>query len=169
VTIRLFDAGFRRDPARFIIQPALAVMIIMLLMSFHNLLSSVALLAALGASTFVALTMPHAAMSAPRKLIGGYACGAAVGAGCYFLLASGWLERLGADPALARVVLAGLGVGLAIFLMVILDMEHAPAASIALGLVLDAWHPWNVAYVMGGIILLVLFKQWLRPLIRDLV
>ena len=169
MSIRVFDEAFKQHPVAFIFQSALAVVAIMLLMLLHDLLSSVALIAALGASCFVAFTMPHASLSEPRKLVGGYVCGVSVGTACYFLLQSGWLEHLGTDFQTARIMLAGLGVGLAIFMMVILDMEHAPAASIALGLVLDQWHPWNVAYVLGGIVVLAALKQVLRPIMRDLI
>ena len=169
VGIRILDEKFRRSPGKFIVQAGLAVTTIMLLMGFHTLLESVALLAALGASSFIVFTVPHAPASGPRRLVGGYVCGVTVGVVCQLVVVSGWLDAVGLNAEAATTFLAGLGVGLAILLMVIFDMEHAPAASIALGLILGQWHPWNIAYVMGGIIVLSAVKWALRPLMIDLI
>lgn len=165
----ILDDGFRRDPRPFFLQSAIAAFIVMVLMVLHQVLPSPALIAALGASSFVAFTMPNVPLSSPRRLIGGYACGVIVGVACHFVLQWQWLLAAGLPEETARIALAGLSVGLGVLTMVALDMEHAPAASIVLGLVLDEWRPWNILYVMAGIIVLAVLKELVRPILRDLI
>jgi CBS-domain-containing membrane protein len=169
MALRIFDEKFREHRAKYILQCVLAVLVIALLMGFRVFVDSVALLAALGASSCVAFTMPHQPASNMRHLIGGYVCGAAVGGVCQTLLLSGWISPEMVDPYVVQCVLAGVAVGLAILLMVIMDMEHAPAAAVALGLVLDKPVPENILYVLGGITILALLKRLLQPVMIDLI
>ncbi len=164
-----FDRNFRQRPAQFFFQCALAGLAITLGMVMHDLLASKALLASLGASCFLAFTSPHAPVSRPRRMIGGYACGAASGALCSLLAKGEWLQGVPVDPVLSLALVAGLGVALAMFLMVLRNAEHAPAAGVALGLVIDEWQLWNLLYVMAGIGILTLAKVLLRRVMADLV
>jgi CBS-domain-containing membrane protein len=127
------------------------------------------LLAALGASTFVAFTLPHMPLSNTRHLVGGYLVGAAVGGVCQTLLLAGVLESMGIPHDAGRTLLAGVGVGVSMLAMVVLDMEHAPAASITLGLILDHPVPANIVYVVAGIIVLATVKRLLKPVMIDLL
>ncbi len=52
------------------------------------------------------------------------------------------------------------------FLMVITDTEHPPAAGLALGLVLaESWRPEIIIVVLVGIVLVALLK----PVLKDLL
>lgn len=168
--LQIFDEQFRRRPGRYLAQAALAAVVIALLTGFYPaLLDTPVLLAALGASTFLAATIPHSPMTSSRRLVGGYFCGAAVGVGCQWLLTCcGRLDGAFWSSGAMQAALAGLGVAAVLLLMVILDMEHAPAASITLGLVLDHPGAANVLYVLGAIVLLAAVKRVFRPLMIDL-
>jgi len=167
--IRVYDQKFRSRPGKYLLQSGLATAAIILLVAFRQLVETPALLASLGASCFIAFTMPHMRISTPRHLVGGYLCGAVAGGVCQALLHSAWMETSGIHVAVASTVLAGVAVGVSIFLMVILDFEHAPAAGIALGLVLGKPVPANILYVVGAIIVLAglktLFRRWMIDLI----
>ena len=169
MTIRVYDEKFRRQPGKYLLQSGLATLAIILLVAFRQLVETPALLASLGASCFIAFTMPHMRISSPRHLVGGYLCGAMAGGVCQTLLHSAWMETTGIDFAVGSTVLAGVAVGVSVLLMVILDFEHAPAAGIALGLILDKWRVENIAYVVGGIVLLCMVRRLLKPILRDLL
>ena len=169
MTIRVYDEKFRRQPGKYLLQSSLATLSIILLVAFRQFVETPALLASLGASCFIAFTMPHMRISSPRHLVGGYLCGAMAGGLCQTLLHSAWMETTGIGFALASTVLAGVAVGVSILLMVILDFEHAPAAGIALGLVLEKPVPANILYMVGAIIILAtlktLFRRWMIDLL----
>jgi len=66
-------------------------------------------------------------------------------------------------------VFGAMSVGLAIFVMVITNTEHPPAASLALGLVLNEFNYRTVIVVLIGIISLSLIKAVLRPVLKNLL
>jgi len=127
-----------------------------------------ALIASLGASSFIAFAMPHIHSSEPRYLLGSYAIGTIIG--CSMSLVSGWLSLSGTwEPHALDIVCAALAVGVSIFIMVITDTEHPPAAALALGYVLNDWNLLTMAVVFGGIMLIVIVKQLAKPVLIDLL
>ena len=80
------------------------------------------------------------------------------------------LARLPVFSLHSGVLCGALAVGLAIFVMVITDTEHPPAAGLALGLVLnEACDARVLAVVLIGILALSLAKEVLKPLLIDLL
>lgn len=168
--MRILDREFRHHVLRYLLQCGLAtVAILIILLCRHMLLDreilGTAILGALGASAFIVFTMPETRSARPRFLIGGYVVGIAVGCFCYALLHS----SLFVDSGEARIVLGGLSVGLAIFLMVITDTEHPPAAGVALGLVLNPWDPSALIPVLGGVMIMSILRYLLKSLLRNLL
>ena len=166
--MRLFDANFRRNSGRYMLQCVLATVVVMFVLSVLDSVLSTTIIAALGASAFIAFTMPHKPASQPRRLVGGYAMGTLAGLVC------DWLSRLplwSGVPLVhqsAQTVFGALAVGLAIFLMVVTDTEHPPAAGLALGYVLNEVTFLTVVVVFLGIILLTGTKTVLRSVLIDL-
>ena len=66
------------------------------------------------------------------------------------------------------VVFCALSVGLSIFVMVVTDTEHPPAASLSLGLVLNFNH-MAIIVALIGIISLSIIRAVLKPTLVDLV
>jgi membrane protein implicated in regulation of membrane protease activity len=62
-----------------------------------------------------------------------------------------------------------LAVGIAIFLMVITNTEHAPAAGIALGLVINEWDWQTIIFIISAVILFAVIKRLLKAKLIDLV
>jgi CBS-domain-containing membrane protein len=109
-------------------------------------------------------------MSRPRFSIGGYVIGVAAGCVGRWLCAVPALARLPVFSLHAGVLCGALAVGLAIFVMVITDTEHPPAAGLVLGLVLnEACDARVLAVVLIGIVALSLAKEVLQPLLIDLL
>jgi len=168
--VRIIDSKFRLHVARYILQSLLATVAIMVVLVIMDVVEHTALIASLGASAFIAFTMPETHVSGARCLVGGYLVGVAVGVA--FALLYGWLRlpKGYVSREAALIVLGALAVGLAIFLMVITDTEHPPAAGVALGLVLhEKWDLLTLAVILSAIVALWLVKWLLRRSLKNLI
>jgi CBS-domain-containing membrane protein len=67
------------------------------------------------------------------------------------------------------IVFGALSVGLTIFLMVVTDTEHAPATSVALGLMLEKWDYLTIVFVLCGIVFISTLKWLLKPVLKNLL
>ena len=124
------------------------------------------LIASLGASVFIAFTMPHVNASNPRYLVGGYAVGTCVG--CAWWLAASSIA-LPIDGISGSVVFGAVAVGCAMFFMVITDTEHPPAAALALGYVLNEWDLLTVILILTGIVAISMIKEVCKPTLMNLL
>ncbi len=167
--MRIFDTKFQTFKTRYILQcflTACAVGVVLLLL---NTISDTVIVAALGASSFVVFTMPGVQASKPRFLIGGYIVGTIVGCLCHRVATLPFFTQLILDHGCVRVIFGALAVGLAMFLMVITDTEHSPAAGLALGFVLNDWDHVTVGVVILGVVSLTILKLLLKPILIDLL
>lgn len=156
---RILDPKFRRNYMRYIAQCIAATFLVFVVLVILDVLTQTVLIASLGATAFIALTMPHIDSSKPRYLIGGYAIG--VLAGVVLSVLVGWLQ-LGQDVGMERLIVvsgAALATGLAMFMMVVTDTEHPPAAAVALGFVLNTWDLRAIIVVFVGVICISLLKE----------
>lgn len=165
----IFDQKFRYNKLRYVGQCSLAALSIFIILLVFNAFSNAAIVAALGASSFIIFGMPHRNSSKPRFLIGGYIVGIVVGLLFSFLKTLPFITALPFVASFGYAIFGALGVGLSIFLMSITDTEHPPAAGIALGLVLQEPDFKIVALILAGIILLSLIKKWMKPHLKDLL
>lgn len=165
----MFDKEFRSNKTRYILQCILATLSVLIVLLILDAVSNAAVVAALGASSFIVFTMPEAQVSRPRFLIGGYLVGIAAGCLCNYLSLAPLLTRLPIIQEFSYVVFGAISVGLAIFVMVVTNTEHPPAASIALGLVLNECNYVVVAVALIGAISLSVIKAVLRPVLKNLL
>jgi len=116
--------------------------------------------ASIGATAFIVFTMPRLPTAQPRRIIGGHIIG----------LVSGSLAALVPHSAeLTTILIYALAVGVSIFLMVSLDMEHPPAAATALGLVINGYSTKVVLAVLTSAVILSIAHRTMRKYLRDLV
>ena len=164
----LLDQKFKQAKAKYVLQCGLAMAAVLAVLLVLNSIANAAVMAALGASSFIAFTMPHTHSARARYMIGGYVVGIAVGMLCH-----GMCLLLPAEPASlhrgAQLLIAALSVGLVIFVMVITNTEHPPAASLTLGLVLGPGSVTTVAVVFLGIVLLCLIRRAMKPILMNLL
>lgn len=126
------------------------------------------LIAALGASAFIAFAVPLSLHSSPRHIIGGYVVG--IVSGCALSLIYTAMNLTSTFGANAVMIIAGaLATSMAMFLMVVTRTEHPPAAALALGLVLNEWNLLTLAVVLGGVIGLSIIKRAVLPILMDLL
>jgi len=167
--LNILDEKFKTHKTRYVLQCTLATGAVFIVLMILDALSDTVIIAALGASSFIAFTMPRAQVSRPRFLIGGYLVGTVAGILCHYLCDWLLLAQWPVVRACSNVLFGALSVGLAIFLMVITDTEHPPAAGLALGFVLNDWDYLTVLVVVVGIVSLSLIKVLLRPVLMDLL
>jgi CBS-domain-containing membrane protein len=66
------------------------------------------------------------------------------------------------------IFFAAIAVGLSIFIMTITNTEHAPAAGIALGLVINQWNVTSIAFIIIVMLLMIITHHVLKPYLINL-
>ncbi len=163
------DKKFRKNSLKYIFQCFLATLTILVVLIFLDILNEAALITALGASAFIVFTMPTQYSSDPRRLIGGYIVGLIVGFIFYFVSQS-QIKNIFEFSDLATLVIFGaIAIGFAIFVMAVTNTEHAPAAGIALGLVINRWDYLTIIFIVIAILWLASIRYLLRGYLMDLI
>ncbi len=140
----------------YILQSFLAALALFVLVLFLGR-DKMVVTSAMGATSFIVFAMPTAVSAQTRNVIGGHLVGLVCGTIFYFIKLPYFVEY----PCV---------VGMAIFLMVALDVEHPPAAGTALAVVINELSPID-AYViiMISAIILSQCRYFLRHYLKDLV
>ncbi len=113
-------------------------------------------ISSMGATLFIVFAMPKAVSAQTRNVVGGHLVGLASGTIFYFTTLPYFLEY-------------PLAVGLAILLMVILDVEHPPAAGTALAVVINEVTLDAFITIMLSAVILSQCRYYLRNYLKDLV
>lgn len=113
-------------------------------------------ISAMGATTFIVFAMPKTASAQRKNVVGGHLVGLAAGTIFYFTALPYFLEY-------------PLAVGIAIFVMVALDVEHPPAAGTALAVVINEVSLDAFVTIMLSAVLLSQCRYYLRWRLKDLV
>lgn len=153
---------------RYAIQCSLATIVVLILLVALDAMTQTVLIAALGATTFIAFAVPRSVVSSPRCLIGGYLVGMLAGTLMSTLNGSFGITDL-VMSHVSLIVFGALATGIAMFLMVITKTEHPPAAALALGLVMNEWNVLTLLVIMTGVVALWACKRLVLPHLMDLV
>ena len=167
--MQFIDPKFRKNEGRYVLQSLLATLALVVVLAILDAISDAAIVGALGASSFIAFTMPYKHVSEARYLVGGYAVGVISGVACYYASVLLGLSSTTVFGASSSVVFGALAVGLAIFIMVVANLEHPPAAGVALGLVLNQCDALAIIVIIVGIVALSIVKTMMKPLLIDLL
>lgn len=166
--LNLDDRLRKENLNRYFLQCGLASVVVLILLLVLDVVTQTVLIAALGASTFIAFAVPRSLHSDPRHMIGGYLAG--IAAGCLMGTLHTTINFSDATIAHAFLIVFGaLATGFAMFVMVLTKTEHPPAASLALGLVLNEWDLLTLAVVLAGVVALSICKQLVLPMLMDLL
>jgi CBS-domain-containing membrane protein len=160
--IQIFDEKIKTNYLSYILQCLLATLTLLAVLIFLDVLTETAIIAALGASAFIVFTMPLTYSSQPRRLIGGYIVGICVG--FVFYLISNLIDLPGIIiyENTSLIFFGALSVGIAILIMTITNTEHAPAAGIALGLVINQWTEITIVFILVSILWMSLVRKLLK-------
>lgn len=165
--MRIFDPKFRDNKLRYVGQTFMGAIGVTAALLIFDVVNQPVIIASLGASGFTAFAAPHRRVAGPRHLIGGYIIGIAVGCALHYLAdipVNTYMEQ----KAL-HLLACAIAFSLAMFLMAITSTEHAPAAAIAIGFVLNIWTVHTVILVMAGIIVIAIMQRIMKPWMMDLV
>jgi CBS-domain-containing membrane protein len=167
--IILIDKKFRKNKIKYIAQCILATLTILAVLIFLDVLNETAIITALGASAFIVFTMPTQYSSDPRRLIGGYSVGLIVGFIFYLFSTSEIGSTLFGNHTTPLVIFGSISVGVAVFIMALTNTEHAPAAGIALGLVINRWDYLTIIFIIIAILWLTSIRLILKDHLMDLI
>jgi CBS-domain-containing membrane protein len=155
------------DIKRYALQCGLAGVVVLVLLLVLDAVTQTVLIAALGASTFIAFAVPRSPHSGPRSMIGGYVVG--ILAGSLMAMLSNAIDAPPLTDHAVMVICGAIAISLAMFTMVVTRTEHPPAAALALGLVLNEWSLLTLIVVLFGVIGLSIIKQLVLPALLDLI
>ena len=156
----MIDLQFKENKGKYIIQCIMATGVVALSLFMLDLVFDVAIVASLRSTSFFVFAMPHKKSASNYVIFLGNTIGIIVGGICY------GLGILFASFPLA--ILAALSVGLSLFLMVIFEAEHPPAAGIALGLVLEGFNIYTLLVVYFVLVILLIMRRVLKRWLIDL-
>ncbi|MCD6469788.1 HPP family protein [Candidatus Bathyarchaeota archaeon] len=151
-------ADFRLLWRNYIFQSLLATLTVFIVLLFLSLEQAV-IIASIGASAFIVFAMPESITAKPRNVIGGHMVG----------LLSGSLSALLPHSFFLQSILAySLAVGISTLIMVVVDVEHPPAAGTALGVAIKGLTLNSIIAVVTSALILSLVHRLFKPFLKDL-
>jgi len=152
----------------YIFQCFLATVSIFMILLFLNVFDEAALIASLGATAFIIFALPSTYSSQPKRIIGGYIIGVLVGILCVSLAYALFSEMILYEK-FGLIIFGSIAVGVSIFLMCATNMEHPPAAGIALGVVINNWDYHSLVYIFIAVFIMAGARKLLSPYLIDLI
>ena len=144
----------------YIFQSLLATYAMFMALLLLNIQKRPIIVASIGATAFIVFTMPKDHPAKSRNVIGGHMVGLLCGSLCALIPHSIFLPSM---------LVYSFAVGLAFFVMVVIDMEHPPAAGTALGIVINGFSLNASIGVMICAIILSLIRRFAKQYLKDLV
>ena len=157
-TLSQMVAEFREHWKNYVFQSVLATLVLLLALWVMKA-NQMVLVASLGATAFIVFALPNSLTARPRNVVGGHVIGLLCG------VLANWLAV--SDSPYVIIVYAA-AVGISMFVMVVFDLEHPPAAGTALGLAILGAGEGAILAVLTGALLLALAHITLRRWLRDL-
>ena len=166
---RLYDRRFSRQKFRYIGQCLLATAVLLGVIVSLNIVSHAVVVASIGATAFIIFTVPHKRDAGAKYVIGGCVIGIIVGTLCYAMAEISWLHHIPIIDIYREEIFAALAVGVTMFAMIMFNMEHPPAASLSLGLVLNGASIRVVTVTLIAIIATMAVKTMLKRRLINLL
>ena len=155
----IFDRRLKPYWRSYVFQSLLAtvaVFMALIVMAFRQMI----VISSLGATAFIVFVMPCRAITRTRNILGGHLMGFFCG-WCFSLIPH--------EQMLLTAGIYALAVGVSIFLMVITETEHPPAAGTALGVAISGITFPEVFQFVLSILMLALVHNLLKSRMRDLI
>ncbi|HAJ33778.1 MAG TPA: HPP family protein [Candidatus Atribacteria bacterium] len=157
--MQIFDRKLKKYFPHYIVQSLLATITLTIILYFENIFTNTAVVASLGATTFIIFAMPKYTTARPRSVVGGHIIGIIVGIFCFYYYSHIQNENnYFLSHEILKILIPAISVGLSIFFMVITNTEHPPAAGTALGITIQGWSYSTILVILITIFLLSLAK-----------
>lgn len=167
--ISLYNVQFFRLRGRYLLQAALAALVMLGVLFLVDSIADAVLAAGLGSSAVIVFVHPNSSSAALRHLVGGHLLGLAVGALASFILFhSGWTPVADATHHWVADMIAAVTLGVVILVMSLTDTEHPPAAATGLGFALQSLEYTLVLLFVAAVLMLAAGKVIFRRALRDL-
>ena len=118
-------------------------------------------IASIGSTAFIVFSMPNSITAQPRRIIGGHLVGFFVGS-CFAIFPF-------MHVTLFTALWYALSVGITLFIMVVMDFEHPPAAGTALGMTLVGYTSSSAVAIIISVFILAFIGYVAKPFLRDLI
>jgi len=151
----IIEGKFKKFWKYYILQSSLAASVLLILILLLGK-DRMVVISSMGATAFIVFAMPKTASAQTRNVVGGHLVGLASGTIFYFTGLHHFIEYPHA-------------VGIAICIMVALDVEHPPAAGTALAVVINEVSPDVFVTIMASALVLSQCRYYLRNHLKDLV
>ncbi|MBU0687215.1 MAG: HPP family protein [Candidatus Margulisbacteria bacterium] len=167
---KVYARKVKKHLKNYIWQCFLATVAVFIILMIFNLYDEAVIVAAFGSTAFTAFAMPKSWMARSRNIIGGHLIGILVGVSMSFLYRINWtVVSVPLFDNVAHVLIAALSITFAMFLMIFLDYEHAPAAGTALALTITPFSLNTIFFVIFVAFGIAVFKWFFRDHLIDLV
>lgn len=145
------DPKFKNNKKEYLFQSFLAFVMLYISLFFLDIFYQGAFVASIGATVVIVFTFPKKNVSSSKVVLGGYLLGMITGIVCFHLI--------GVLPLVTIKMLAAGAVGIAMLLMILADVEHPPAAAMALSIVIEGYSVCFLLGVLGSLFLFVTIKS----------
>ncbi len=163
-----YDSKFSDNKKRYIFQCLAATFIVYLVLTSLSIVSSDLVIASVASTAFIIFSAPHGEGARTRYILGGYLIGFLMGGLCYYLMKL-CMYLMPSLHVHFDEIFGALAIGLSIFVMVILDLEHPPACSAALALIINDWNQWTIGITFLALFILVISRVVLRKHLIQLI
>ena len=122
----------------------------------------------ISASTFILLTRPDCESASLFHMLGSYAIALLIGLFAFFInhhLHGSWLQSL---IHYQTELIAALAFGVSMIVMLLLKLNHPPAAGLGVAIVINTWDLPSLWVIVGSILLLAIVKRLLMPYLKPL-
>ena len=153
------DPNFPSYWKQYIIQSSFAAFTVFIITLI--LYDNPVIIASIGATAFIVFAMPNNIAAEPKRIIGGHFLGFFIGS-CFAVFPF-------MDVVFFKAMWFSLSVGITILFMVVLDLEHPPAAGTALGMTLISYSSTSVMTIVISVLFLAIVGHLSKPYLKDLV
>lgn len=154
---------FQSDWKHYVFQSILATIVVFAVLMTLSIDNEAVIIASIGATTFLVFAMPNNVTARARAIIGGHLTGLLCG-----LAVAAMPTPFFFSHVIAEMFWYAVAVGLTMFIMVVFDVEHAPACGTAMGVAIVGFS-WDVVLtVIVSAVLLAVIHVTFRRYLRDL-
>lgn len=163
----LYDERFGQNRGAYLLQGLLTSVVVFFILISLSEVSTNVVAASLASTAFFVFALPHSPYAKAKCIIGGYIIGAISGAACALIMTQ--CEHILPPGDLAIGIFGAVCMFMSFLLMVVTGLEHPPACSFALALILHKPSLWAVAVTIASLSIITVTRYLLNAYLRNLI